>query len=180
MGGHSSGSLTIPRCQIGTRSWPGKSEWTLRIHYVQVIESAGYGASTLALTPMGGVNQSPKQRVPVVPQKRFDGLVVSCRSKPVRYFDFIVTILFYLFGLVKSQTTVSLQHLLVQILLPKTVTSSIELPNISQSACVIIVLLDIYSECIRRESDSIYLVLRQLGFTVNVFASPCEWRGWVL
>ena len=30
--------------------------------------SAGNGASTLALKPMGRVNQSPKQRVPVAPQ----------------------------------------------------------------------------------------------------------------
>ena len=39
-----------------------------RIHYVQVTSSPGDGASTLALKPMDGVNQSPKQRVPVAPQ----------------------------------------------------------------------------------------------------------------
>ena len=68
LGGHSSGSLTIPRCKNGTRSWPGQSELTLRMHYTQVIERAGNGASILALTSMGGVNQSLKQRIPVVPQ----------------------------------------------------------------------------------------------------------------
>ena len=31
-------------------------------------ESTGDGASTLALIPMGRVNQSPKQRVPMTPQ----------------------------------------------------------------------------------------------------------------
>ena len=30
--------------------------------------SAGDGATTLALKPMGRLNQSPKQRVPVAPQ----------------------------------------------------------------------------------------------------------------
>ena len=35
---------------------------------MQVAESACDGASTLALKPMGGVNQSPKQRVPMAPQ----------------------------------------------------------------------------------------------------------------
>ena len=45
--------------------WP---ELTLSIYYAQVTSSTGNGASTLALKPMGGVNQSPKQRVPVVPQ----------------------------------------------------------------------------------------------------------------
>ena len=34
----------------------------------QATESAGDAASTLALKPMGRVNQSPKQRVPVAPQ----------------------------------------------------------------------------------------------------------------
>ena len=43
-------------------------ELTLRIHYVQTTSSAGNGASTLALKPMGGVNQSPKQRVSVALQ----------------------------------------------------------------------------------------------------------------
>ena len=33
--------------------------------------SADDGASTLALTPMGGVNWSPKQRVTVAPQNGF-------------------------------------------------------------------------------------------------------------
>ena len=36
LGGHSKASLTIPRCRIGTRPWPGNSELTLRIHYAQV------------------------------------------------------------------------------------------------------------------------------------------------
>ena len=35
---------------------------------MQVTESADDGASTVALKPMGGVNRSPKQRVPVAPQ----------------------------------------------------------------------------------------------------------------
>ena len=35
---------------------------------MQATESAGNGASTLALKPVGGVNRSPKQRVPVDPQ----------------------------------------------------------------------------------------------------------------
>ena len=38
------------------------------IHYVQATSSTGDGASTLALKPMGGVNQSPKQRSSVAPQ----------------------------------------------------------------------------------------------------------------
>ena len=39
-----------------------------RIHYTQARESTGDGVSTLGLKPMGGVNQSPKQREPVAPQ----------------------------------------------------------------------------------------------------------------
>ena len=42
---------------------PGQSELT-----PQVTSSAGDGASTLALKLMGGVNRSPKQRAPMVPQ----------------------------------------------------------------------------------------------------------------
>ena len=38
-GSHSRGSLTIPRCKIGTRPWPGQPELTLRIHYAQVTKS---------------------------------------------------------------------------------------------------------------------------------------------
>ena len=56
LGSHSSNSLTKPGCQIGTRLWPGKSELTPRIHYMQATESTGDGASTLALKPKGGVN----------------------------------------------------------------------------------------------------------------------------
>ena len=52
-GSHSSGSLTIPRCKIGTRPWPGKSELTPRNHYTQVTERAGDGVSTLVLKPGG-------------------------------------------------------------------------------------------------------------------------------
>ena len=65
-GGHSSGSLTISRCKIGTMPWPGNSELTLRIYYLQAAERAGDGASTLDLKPMGRVIQSPKQRVSVI------------------------------------------------------------------------------------------------------------------
>ena len=36
--------------------------------YAQVTESTSDGVSTLALKPLGGVNRSPKQRVPVAPQ----------------------------------------------------------------------------------------------------------------
>ena len=75
--GHSSGSLTIPRCKIGTSPWPGQPELTQRIHYVQASESTGDGASTLALKPMGRVNGSPKQRVPVAPQ---NGDTVSTKN----------------------------------------------------------------------------------------------------
>ena len=53
LGGHSSGSLTIPRYKIGTRPWLEQSQLTLRIHYTQVTESGGNGASTLALKPTG-------------------------------------------------------------------------------------------------------------------------------
>ena len=60
LGGHSSVSLTIPRCKIGTRSWPGQSELTPRIHYVQATESAGDGACTLPLKPYGWSQLKPK------------------------------------------------------------------------------------------------------------------------
>ena len=66
MGDHSSSSFTIPRCKIGTRSWPGQSELTLRIHYM--CKSASGGVSTLSLKHMGRVNPSPKRRVPLAPQ----------------------------------------------------------------------------------------------------------------
>ena len=56
----------------------GKSELTHRIHYAQVISSTGNGASTLALKPMGGVNQSLKQRVPLAPQ---NGNIVTAKLK---------------------------------------------------------------------------------------------------
>ena len=66
LGSQSIGSLTMPRHKIGTRSWHGNSE--LRMHYMQVTERVGNGASTLALKPIGRVNLSPKQRVPVAQQ----------------------------------------------------------------------------------------------------------------
>ena len=56
LGGHSSGSLTTPRCKIGTRPCLGKSELAPRIYYMQTTASTGDGASTLALKPMGEVN----------------------------------------------------------------------------------------------------------------------------
>ena len=68
LGGHSSGSLTIPRCKIWGRPCSGKSALTPSIHYAQVTESADDGASTLVLKPMGAVNQIPKQRVSMAPQ----------------------------------------------------------------------------------------------------------------
>ena len=86
LGSHSSGSLTKPRCKIWTRPWLGKSKLTPRIHYVQVTESAGNGASTLALKPMGGVNWSPKQRVPVAPQNV--DIVTENSFKKKKKFDF--------------------------------------------------------------------------------------------
>ena len=60
LGSHSSGSLTIPRCKIGTRSWLGNSELTLRIIVHKQEQSIGNDGFTLALKPMGTVNQSPK------------------------------------------------------------------------------------------------------------------------
>ena len=35
LGSHSSGSLIILRCKIGTRPWLGQSEMALRIHYAE-------------------------------------------------------------------------------------------------------------------------------------------------
>ena len=45
---------------------------------MQVTESAGDGTSTLALKPMGGVNRSPKQRVPVASQN--DDIVTTKKN----------------------------------------------------------------------------------------------------
>ena len=45
---------------------------------MQVTEGAGNGAPTLALKPMGRVNQSPKQRVPVAPQ---NGDILTAKKK---------------------------------------------------------------------------------------------------
>ena len=42
--------------------WPRQSELTPRIHYVQATSSAGHGASTLALKPMGGVKKPPDSK----------------------------------------------------------------------------------------------------------------------
>ena len=39
--GHSGGSLTMPRCKIGTRHWPGQSELTLRIIMCKQRQSTG-------------------------------------------------------------------------------------------------------------------------------------------
>ena len=75
MSGHSIGSLTMPRCKIGTRLRPGNSELTQRIHYKQPTESAADGVSILALKPMGRVNRSPKQRVPAAKQN--DNIVIA-------------------------------------------------------------------------------------------------------
>ena len=69
LGGHSRGSNTIQRCKIGTRPWPGNLELTLRLIMCKWKQSACDGASTLGLKYMDRVNQSPKQRVPVTPQK---------------------------------------------------------------------------------------------------------------
>ena len=55
-------------------------ELTTRIDYVKATESAGDGASTLALKPMGGVNQSPKQKTPVAPQ---NGDIAKIKKKKV-------------------------------------------------------------------------------------------------
>ena len=49
-------------------SGPGLPGLTPRIHDAQATKSKVSGASTLAIKPMGGVNQSAKQRVPVAPQ----------------------------------------------------------------------------------------------------------------
>ena len=75
LAGHSSGSLTIPKCKIGTKSWPGQSELTLRIithsqkgHPRGTSLCTGNGTSTLDLMPMWRVSWSPKQRVSVTPQ----------------------------------------------------------------------------------------------------------------
>ena len=65
---HASSSHTIPRCKVGTRPWPGNSELTLRIVICKGEQTAGDDWSILALKPMGRVNQSLKQRVPVAPQ----------------------------------------------------------------------------------------------------------------
>ena len=46
----------------------GSGQSWLRIHYTQMTPSVGHGASTLALKPMGRINQSLKQRVPVALQ----------------------------------------------------------------------------------------------------------------
>ena len=52
-------------------------------------QSRGNGASTLALKPMGRVNRSLKQRVPVapkngelLPQKKFKGYIKNVRKSP--------------------------------------------------------------------------------------------------
>ena len=63
LGGHSSGSLTIPRCKIGTWSRPGQLEVTLRI----IMCKQEQRASTLVLKPMGRVSHSTKQRALAAP-----------------------------------------------------------------------------------------------------------------
>ena len=68
LSGHSSGSLTIPRCKIRTRPQPGNSELTLRIIIHKWEQSAGDDGSTLGLKPMGRVNWHLKQRIPATPQ----------------------------------------------------------------------------------------------------------------
>ena len=68
LGSHSSSSLTIPRCKIVTRPRSGNSELTLRIIMHKQEQSSGDDGYTLALKPMGRVNQSLKQQVPVAPQ----------------------------------------------------------------------------------------------------------------
>ena len=68
LGGHSSGTLTIPRCKIGIRPWPGNSELTLRIITHKQEQITGNDGPTLALKPMGRVNHSLKQRISVAPQ----------------------------------------------------------------------------------------------------------------
>ena len=64
LGGHSSGSLTVPRCKIGIRSRPGNSEFTLKIITCKREQSTADDGSTLVLKPMGRVNQIPKHRAP--------------------------------------------------------------------------------------------------------------------
>ena len=61
IGGHSSSSLIIARCKIGTNLKPDNSELIPGDHCTQV--SAGDDGSTLALKPLGRVNQGLKQRV---------------------------------------------------------------------------------------------------------------------
>ena len=85
LGIHSSSSLTIQMCKIGTRLRLGKSEFSLRIHYAQTTERADNGASTLALKPVGRVNGSLKQRVPESPQT---GDIVTAKIKKK---NFIIT-----------------------------------------------------------------------------------------
>ena len=60
-------------------------------------QSAGDGASTLALKRIGGVNQTPKQRVPVAPQN--GDLVIAIFFKkisPKPLFSKLFTVLKYL------------------------------------------------------------------------------------
>ena len=68
LGGHSSGSLTIPRYKVRTRFWPGNSELTLRIITRKQKMSTGDDGSTLALKAMGRVNRNLEQIIPVTPQ----------------------------------------------------------------------------------------------------------------
>ena len=77
LGGHRNSSLTIPRCKIGTRPWP--EQLTPVIHYAQVTESTGDGASTLALTPMGEVNRSLETR-----EHQWLHKMVTCHRKKLK------------------------------------------------------------------------------------------------
>ena len=55
-------------------AWP---ELTLRIHYAQGTKSTGNDTSTQALIPIGRVNRSPKQRVPLAPE---NGEIVTTKK----------------------------------------------------------------------------------------------------
>ena len=62
LGGHSSSSLTVPKCKIGTRSRSGNKELTQRIIMHKQEKNAGNDGYTLALKPMDRVNQKSWNR----------------------------------------------------------------------------------------------------------------------
>ena len=96
LGRHSSGTLTIPRCKIGIRPWPGNSELTVRIITHKWEQSTGDDQSTLALKP----NLAESTKIWNRKYRCFHNMVTCHRKKKNTYrYIILAFLIFHIYGI---------------------------------------------------------------------------------